>query len=148
MERAEIKVLIDSNDRLSETQRKLLRVLLMSENYFLPYAFNDREDFGKFNVIDKFDLIRELCNVNWGAHCCAVGMEEWANFIKFEFTPYIKRVSNTSLRSGLCGYYGNAIYNIDVYISYSDLMHIYKHVKEQENSEIWKALLREGDYND
>lgn len=132
--------IIDNNSCLNKEQYEILRVLLKSEVHFMPFSFGNLAE--GIYVIEKLKLVKLLLDGKWNWNYCNSYLDEDVYFIRIEleenhnkkdfFHEYV--VKNDTFRK------------LEIYITYSDLVNVYKKAVNGKKSKFWESNLNIDDY--
>lgn len=133
--------LIDENELLNHMQREILRIILTSEVFFIPFSINGDWDY--VYTVGKVSLVQKLLDGNWFYDIMSSNLEDDVYMIEISF-------EDSRPITGFCCKYNNdqrdEAQGIEIYVPYSDFIKIYKKQLLPSKSEhFWGNVLREPD---
>lgn len=143
----EINKLIDSDSNdLSFIQKKLLRIFLTGENFFIPYTLDGNWHFAdSMKVIDKVELVEALLGGNWyfDISLCTLDDDVYMVVIYLNDTETKNKILDPYKRFKDHYLKDNIKSNIEVYVPYSYMLKIYKN--NLIELEYWENIIQTAD---
>lgn len=144
-----IHLIESEQNNLSNEQKELLRILLLSKNYFLPYTLDGNWDFAdSIKVADNVELVKALLiSDEWYFDVSGCSLDD----VVYMLEIYL---NNNELKNKVLAPYRkhkghylkkNIKSKIELYLSYDDILAIYR--KELCKSKLWNNLIHEEDIN-
>ena len=129
--------------QLNKERYSILKILLDSENFYLPFSFDSGKD--TIHGMNKTLLVKELSNGDWKVDYGTVfisGKEVYTIRIIFNQKKDKKLFVEDHSDNDLI----NECSSLEFYILYADFLRIYKEVPNKRG-DYWKFVLKSEDYN-
>lgn len=133
--------LVDENKYLFQNQREILRILLTSDSFFIPFAFDG--DWEYVYSLGKVSLVAKLLKGNWNPEILGARMEDDVYILEIQFEePFlinefgVERFLNDASKKAR---------GIEIYLPYHDYVRLYKSSLFEKSAEFWRLGINEED---
>ncbi len=133
--------LVDENIHLSDKQKEVLRILLTSDSFFLPFSFDGDWDYiySKGKVV----LVSKLLLGDWNYALIGTQLEDeiYALVITFHKKRLLKEFCDDIFKNEL----RRRASEIEIYLSYHDYIKFYQRSVSEASAQFWRSVLKEED---
>ncbi|GBF34630.1 hypothetical protein DCCM_3750 [Desulfocucumis palustris] len=132
--------LVDENEYLSNIQKEIIRIILASEVFFVPFAFDGDWDY--VYTEGKVVLVSKLLDGKWDVNIMQSVMEDDIYIIEISFQD---RRLIADFCCKYCDDQRSMAEGIEIYVPYSDYLKIYKKQLFSLPDQFWRNVIREED---